>query len=104
MSSSDDSSKKKRIKIEVQLDDEVAMGQYVNMARIFHSQTEFVIDALSLPPQSTTAHVRSRIILNPMHAKFLHAALGQNIRVYEKKFGTIEIKTSGGNEPDPIIH
>ena len=94
----------KRIKIDIKLDDEVAQGTYVNMARIFHSQTEFVLDALYLPPQSRQATVRSRIILNPVHAKFLQAALAQNISLYEQKFGPIEVPKQGGGEPGPIIH
>ena len=94
----------KRVKIEVKCEPEVACGQYMNMARIFHTQTEFMIDALMLPPQSREAQVLSRLILSPAHAKFLYAALGQNLQAYEKKFGPITTKAPGGGEPGPIIH
>lgn len=92
---------KTKVKIDVDLDDEVALGEYINMARIFHNQTEFVVDALFLPPQSKRARVLSRLILSPTHAKFLHAALSQNIKIYEQKFGAI--KTNPGKD-EPILH
>ena len=102
--SDDQKDETKRIKIEVACDPEVACGQYINMARIFHTQTEFMVDALMLPPQSREARVMARLILSPAHAKFLYAALGQNLQVYEKKFGPITTKLPGGGEPGPIIH
>ena len=96
--------KKQRVTIEVDLDPEIGLGTYINMARIFHNQTEFVLDGLFLPPQSKKATTRARLLLSPIHAKFLHAALGQNIRLYEKKFGVIEAKGGSGGEPGPILH
>lgn len=102
--SEDKKAEAKRVKIEVTCEPEVANGQYINMARIFHTQTEFMLDALMLPPQSREAKVMARLILSPAHAKFLHAALGQNLQMYEKKFGPITTKLAGGGEPGPIIH
>ncbi len=96
--------KKKTIKIDVKMDDEMAQGSYANMARIFHNQTEFVLDSLFLPPQSREAHVRSRVVLSPVHAKFLHAALGRNLTVYEEKFGPIKAVPTGGSDPGSILH
>ena len=93
-----------KIQIQVDLDDDVALGEYVNMARIFHNQTEFVFDAIFLPPQSKKARVLTRLILSPMHAKFLHAALDQNIRMYEQKFGPIATRSPGDPNPGPILH
>jgi len=99
-----DKKEKKGVQIEVHLDESKTQGEYVNMARVFHNQTEFVVDAIFLPPGSKRASVRSRIILNPMHLKFLHAALGQNIEMYEKKFGPIATKAGGNGGNDPILH
>jgi hypothetical protein len=96
--------KKKGLQIEVHLDESKTHGEYVNMARVFHNQTEFVVDAIFLPPGSKRASVRSRIILSPMHVKFLHASLGRNIEMYEKKFGKIEAKAGGPGSSDPILH
>ena len=94
----------KTIKIEVKMDESMAQGTYANMARIFHNQTEFVLDSLFLPPQSREAHVRSRVLLSPIHAKFLHAALGRNLQIYEKKFGVIKAATPENEEPGSILH
>ena len=89
----------KPVKIEVQLDEATAMGEYVNMARIFHTQTEFVLDALFVAPGTNKAKVRSRLILSPMHAKNLLAALGHNVRMYKSKFGEIKVAKGG-----PVLH
>ncbi len=104
MSDDNEAPKKQTIKIDVKMDDEMARGSYANMARIFHNQTEFVLDALFLPPQSREAHVRSRVVLSPVHAKFLYAALGRNLKLYEDKFGPIKAVPPGGNEPGSILH
>ncbi|MFT7582611.1 MAG: hypothetical protein ACI9MR_004293 [Myxococcota bacterium] len=93
----------KKVQIKVNLTDEQALGSYVNMARIFHNQTEFVLDALFLPPPTQTAHVVSRLLLSPIHAKFLFQALGKNIQLYEQKFGEIKVSQGPGNA-GPILH
>lgn len=91
--------------IQVALDEATSAGEYVNMARIFHNQTEFVLDAMFLPPQSTTAKVTSRLIMSPLHAKHLVRALAHNIQLYEQKFGEIALGPPGGSGgPGPIMH
>lgn len=102
--SDEDKGDGKRIKIEVKCDPDVACGQYVNAARVLHTQTEFMVDALMIPPQSREARVMSRLILSPAHAKSLCAALSQNLQMYEKKFGPITTKPPGSGDPGPIIH
>jgi hypothetical protein len=81
--------KSANIGIQVQLDEIVAQGAYCNLAMINHNETEFVFDFIYVQPQQPKAKVRSRIICNPRNAKRLLIALGDNIQVYEKKFGTI---------------
>ena len=101
---SDDKTKApKAVKIEVKLPEDVKSGRYTNLARVFNNQTEFVLDALFLPPQSRQAEVHSRLILSPVHAKLLHAALGQNLAMYEKKFGAITPRKTE-DEPGGILH
>ncbi|MFO0744713.1 MAG: DUF3467 domain-containing protein [Myxococcota bacterium] len=94
---SEPSSKPGPVPIHVQLDDGKVEGAYVNMARIFHNQTEFVLDAMFLPPVSNTAKVLSRLVMSPVHAKQLLRALGHNVQLYEQKFGEIEVSPSGGS-------
>lgn len=100
----DDQTQPKRVKIQVKLAEPVAQGQYVNMARIFHNRTEFVVDGIFLPPQSKEATVRSRLILSPAHAKQLHAALARNIQLYEQKFGPVDVAGGGSDDPETILH
>jgi hypothetical protein len=91
--------------IHVQLDEQTSRGAYVNMARIFHNHTEFVLDAMFLPPASHHAKVISRLVMSPIHAKHLLRALAQNIQRYEHTFGEIRLPPpEAGGGPDPILH
>jgi len=80
----------KEVKLEIQIDDDVACGQYINMAVVNHSDSEFVLDAIYVQPQVPRAKVRSRLITSPRHAKRLLKALQRNLDSYEKKFGVID--------------
>lgn len=86
-----DKQKEREIKLEIQMDDEVANGQYINMAVVNHNDSEFVIDCIYVQPQAPKARVQSRIITSPRHAKRLLAALQNNIDSYEKNFGAIDM-------------
>jgi len=92
--------------IHVQLDEARQAGDYVNMARIFHNQTEFVLDAMFMPPVSNTAKVLSRLVMSPIHAKQLLRALAHNVQIYEQKFGEIVVAPTGDKGPGPgsILH
>ncbi len=78
-------------KIEVAVDDEVAIGAYINLAFVNHSPDEFTMDFVYVPPNSPKAKLRSRIISSPSHTKRFLMALQENVRRYEEKFGTIDI-------------
>src|SRR5262249_25365046 len=86
-----DAPKTAEIQLQIQLDDEVANGQYVNMALVNHSETEFTLDFIYVQPQQPKAKVRSRIITSPKHMKRLLAALQDNVSKYEGRYGTIEL-------------
>lgn len=81
---------KKENKINIDIQPDVASGSYSNLAIITHAPTEFILDFAQLLPGNNNAQVRSRIIMNPFHAKQLLAALNDNISRYERSFGTIE--------------
>ena len=76
--------------INIELSEEIAEGEYANLAMIAHSSSEFVIDFIRLMPGLPKAKVKSRIILTPEHAKRLVAALTENIERYEQANGTIK--------------
>ncbi|AKQ63171.1 hypothetical protein A176_000083 [Myxococcus hansupus] len=84
------------MQLQIQMDDDVANGQYVNMALVNHSDTEFTLDFIYVQPQQPKARVRSRIITNPKHMKRLVAAMQDNIQRYEAKFGTISVPEEDG--------
>ena len=69
---------------------EVAQGIYSNLAVISHTPAEMVLDFAQMLPGTKSATVRSRVIMNPIHAKRLLMALNDNINKYESQFGTIE--------------
>ena len=81
----------KEIKLEIQIDDDVACGQYVNMAVVNHNDSEFVLDCIYVQPQVPRAKVLSRLITSPRHAKRLLRALQNNLDRFEKKYGVIEL-------------
>src|SRR5581483_3921743 len=75
--------------IQIKAGDEVLKGVYSNMAQIAHTGEEFAIDFMNiLPPGGSLV---SRVIVSPSHAKRLAAALNENIKRYEEKFGTISL-------------
>jgi len=78
--------------IEVPSDTEI---EYANLVRIAHSPSEMIFDFAHLLPGSTSAQLRSRIVMSPLGAKLLQRALAENIAKYEASFG--EIKVPGGS-------
>ena len=95
----DNPSKPAEIQLQIQLDDEVANGHYINMALVNHTETEFTLDFIYVQPQQPKAKVRSRIITNPKHMKRLFMAMQDNLAKFEARFGPIEIA-----DPDNPVH
>lgn len=81
----------KNLGIDLQLEDNIAQGEYANLAIISHSSSEFVLDFAALMPGVPKAKIKSRIILAPEHAKRLLLSLQENITRYESAMGRIEI-------------
>ena len=90
-----------RPKMEIRLDDDVAQGVYVNLAMIHHEETEFVIDMMYMQPHRRRATVRTRILSSPKHTKRLLAALQEQVRRYEERYGEIEVS---GPDPAATLH
>lgn len=87
-------------KLEFELSPEVAQGQYVNLAIIAHSTSEFILDFASMLPGMQKAKVKSRLVLTPEHAKRLLLSLQENINRYERNFGQIKVTApSHSNNP-----
>ena len=87
-------------KLQVQIDDDLAQGVYINLVLLNHTENEFVLDFAFIQPANGRAKVRSRVISSPRHTKRLLLALQKNIERYEERHGTIEV----GPETDEVVH
>lgn len=82
--------KQKQGQINIELDQETAQGIYSNLAIINHSQSEFVVDFVSIMPGVPKSKVKSRIVLTPQHAKRFLKAMHDNVARFEKQHGEIK--------------
>jgi hypothetical protein len=81
--------------LQLQIDDDVAQGHYVNMAMVSQAETEFTLDFIYVQPNHPRARVRSRVILNPKHAKRLLLILQEAVSKHEARHGTIVLPEDG---------
>ncbi|MCB0458138.1 MAG: DUF3467 domain-containing protein [Flavobacteriaceae bacterium] len=82
--------KPKQGQINIELDEAVAQGIYSNLAIINHSQSEFVVDFVTIMPGVPKSKVKSRIVLTPQHAKRFLKALHDNVSRFENAHGEIK--------------
>ena len=76
--------------LNIEISEEIAEGQYANLAIITHSHAEFVLDFVNVMPGTPKSRVKSRIILTPQHAKRLMKALKENLEKFEHANGFIK--------------
>lgn len=76
--------------LNIEISEEMADGSYANLAIITHSHSEFVIDFVSVMPNTPKSKVKSRVIFTPMHAKRFMKAMVENIQRYEAANGAIQ--------------
>ena len=76
--------------LNIEISEEVAEGEYANLAIITHSHAEFVIDFVNVMPGTPKSRVKSRIIFTPQHAKRFMKALTENISRFEAVNGKIQ--------------
>ncbi|MFI5155960.1 MAG: DUF3467 domain-containing protein [Chitinophagales bacterium] len=76
--------------LNIEISEEVAEGEYANLAIITHSHAEFVIDFVNVMPGTPKSRVKSRIIFTPQHAKRFMKALNENIGRFENANGKIQ--------------
>lgn len=99
-----DQKKPQEVKLEIQLDEDVAQGAYINLAVVNHNESEFVVDFIFVQPQAPRAKVRSRVVMSPQHAKRFVAAMQDNVHRYEDKFGEIQSVQPALNETEGQYH
>ena len=78
--------------LDIELTEDIAQGNYSNLAIISHSTSEFIIDFATILPGIAKAKVKSRVILTPEHAKRLLLSLQENITRYESNMGQIKFR------------
>ncbi len=102
----DDSDNKKQsmkaTKIKLEVDDNIAGGDYVNIALVHHSDSDFTLDGFFMQPQKPVAKHAVRMIMSPLAAKRLHMLLGVRLSKFEKIFGQIKVPQAPGHEPPDI--
>lgn len=76
--------------LNIEISEEIAEGQYVNLAIITHSHAEFVIDFVNVMPGTPKSKVKSRVIMTPQHSKRFMKALIENISRFEDSHGDIQ--------------
>jgi hypothetical protein len=76
--------------LNIEISEQVAEGEYANLAIITHSHAEFVIDFVNVMPGTPKSKVKSRIILTPQHAKRFMKALTENVGRFEAASGKIQ--------------
>lgn len=76
------------------LPEELAAGNYSNLAIISHSATEFIFDFAMMRPGLKKSEVCDRIVMAPEHAKRLLLALQDNIAKYENTYSMIKLNQS----------
>ena len=64
---------------------------YSNFAIINHSPSEIIIDFARLLPNLPKARVYGRVIMTPLNAKLLLAALQDNLNKFEERFGEVRM-------------
>ena len=79
------------IQIQLEIDPATAVGAFVNMAMVNHTETEFTLDLAYVQPKAPRATVRARAITTPKHMKRLMLAIQDNLSKYEARFGAIEL-------------
>lgn len=89
--------------LKLNINPDVATGTYSNLVVVSHNPTEIILDFAQMLPGLEGATVRERVIMNPIHAKRLLAALNDNIKKYEQQFGSIVEPTVDGTVPYDIL-
>ena|SRR5581483_5508920 len=89
--------KNQQPQLQLNADNETLKGRYANMLSISHSPEEFVLDFMLLYPPA--GQQVARIVTSPGHVKRIIAALADNVKKYESRFGEIKAAEEPKSEP-----
>jgi hypothetical protein len=85
--------------IPFQADPQVIRGAYTNNMQVSHTKEEFILDFMNVSHTPQVVSLVSKVITNPAHFKRIVAALQDNLKKYEEKFGVID-----SPKPEPTQH
>lgn len=85
-----DQNQQQPTQLNIEISEEIAEGNYSNLAIITHSHAEFVIDFVNVMPGTPKSKVKSRVILTPQHAKRFMKALTEYVNRFEQLNGKIQ--------------
>jgi hypothetical protein len=74
--------------IKIHIPDDMKGGVYSNLMQVQHTREEFILTFVMVAPP--TGSVTARVIMSPGHIKRTIAALQENVKKYEEKFGSIK--------------
>lgn len=73
-----------------QADPQIVKGVYTNNMQVSHTKEEFILDFMNISSTPQLVSLVSKVITNPAHFKRIVAALSDNLKKYEDKFGVID--------------
>ncbi|QQS23015.1 DUF3467 domain-containing protein [bacterium] len=71
--------------IQIKMDDAKIAGSYANQIFVTNTPEEFILDFMSLLPNSPMGQLIQRIILNPEHARRFNNILTEQLKRYDNK-------------------
>lgn len=85
-------------KMEIKIADNIPGAEYSNAMQINHNRDEFHLTFLNI--SGSSGRVSAKIITSPGHYKRMLAAMQDNLKKYQERFG--EIKEAKGPEENEI--
>lgn len=79
-------------KRQIKIADNLPGAEYANAMQVNHNPDEFQLVFLSILGGS--GRVTSKVITNPGHFKRIIAAMQENLKKYEERFGEIKVSVS----------
>jgi hypothetical protein len=87
--------------IPLQAAPEVLKGVYANNMQVSHTKEEFYLDFLNMSFFPNAATLVAKVIISPAHYKRIVAAMTDNLKKYEDKFGAIDSPKPEGTPQQP---
>jgi len=81
---------------EIKIADNIPGAEYANAMQIIHNKDEFQLVFFNI--MGASGRVTGKIITSPGHFKRMIAAMADNLKKYEEKFG--EVEKSAGPEKE----